>query len=698
MEANLEIIASNPVDVDSDKLNATVAKQAEWDLKFEHVEKKESALLKNQWSMMREQLRSLTADLAKAQLEIEALKRANLQATCMFKRELQDAESELDKERLDRSAEDFVLQRKIDNLRRDMSNQVKARAADTDKLKVSIKGKFESLEKSVTHNTIQLEGALKDLTKLKADVDLLIRRIDPLSQDVKEECEKRKALGDGLTSALKDLEGAVKNQMRDRDADVDARIRAVKNALDKEKVDRDTSDVQLGDVIRKLQHVVEPYSDELQALANKICELDSTVHPRLIEHKRALDKSDSDRIAGHTNLAQKIADLTKKVEAEVAARAALQDDMEQMLEVLRSRLRALIQEQVNLANARTDALGQGLTDELHQELADRAAGDSVLEEGFQALKKALNEKIQTALDNLKDLESKLRDELLDVERKGEASVTQTATELKKHTEILREAIVTFVSEQDATDESILTSEKSNLEELGKLFKDVGQRFLGQHTAPRRRVRAPNRRCKNILARLDFPTLPTPRDSTPEKRLTFSQNLALSPCTPGSLSEPFAILPALCAEQKSRLSAILDRDQVQLVLISPDGSQVEINDSCAEISHAQVKLNEPVDFKPVHHGKTPTAMYKDEEKALGLLGDVADVLRVFSTATVLIEGHTATPSDKVDEWAHEFAKNRAEKVQATIASHGIDPKRLKIKGCPGGLGEDHADIKINITDF
>merc|ERR1711976_502327 len=141
----------------------------------------------------------------------------------------------------------------------------------------------------------------------------------------------------------------------------------------------------------------------------------------------------------------------------------------------------------------------------------RAAGDGALGKENQALKKSLDDKIKAALDNLKALEEKLRDELLDLERKGEAKMMQKVDDLAKQLATLREAIMAFISEEDVTDESIINSEDANLEDLGKLFKDVGERFLGQYGAPRRQVKTTKRQSRVMLSSIAV------ESASPEKK-------------------------------------------------------------------------------------------------------------------------------------------------------------------------------------
>jgi len=150
--------------------------------------------------------------------------------------------------------------------------------------------------------------------------------------------------------------------------------------------------------------------------------------------------------------------------------------------------------------------------------------------------------------------------------------------------------------------------------------------------------------------------------------------------------------------RKKLKEILARDRVILRFISADGSEVAHDDDSAEITDASIKLKESIDFKPVHHGKKPVASYKDEDKTVGVLGDVADILAIYSSATVVVEGHTATPPEKMDSWAHELAKNRADKVKSSVVTHGVDSKRLSAKGLPGNLGDGHPDVKLKIVGF
>jgi len=76
--------------------------------------------------------------------------------------------------------------------------------------------------------------------------------------------------------------------------------------------------------------------------------------------------------------------------------------------------------------------------------------------------------------------------------------------------------------------------------------------------------------------------------------------------------------------------------------------------------------------------------------------VAEVLKIYDTAEVLIEGHTATPADKMDDWAFQLAGNRAELVKTYLVDHGIKKGRITCVPLPGHLGNNKSDIVILIT--
>mmetsp|Transcript_48978 Transcript_48978/g.113511 ORF Transcript_48978/g.113511 Transcript_48978/m.113511 type:complete len:137 (-) Transcript_48978:311-721(-) len=133
-----------------------------------------------------------------------------------------------------------------------------------------------------------------------------------------------------------------------------------------------------------------------------------------------------------------------------------------------------------------------------------------------------------------------------------------------------------------------------------------------------------------------------------------------------------------------------------------GRSAELEVSQFEVAPAplaSVSFREPIEFKGVHHGDAPIATYKEETGAMRLLRDAASVLKLYSSAVVSIEGHTATPDERMDEWAQALAQGRANKIMAAfVVSLGVDESRLKPIGLPGRLGGRKHDVVLKLVSF
>mmetsp|Transcript_34793 Transcript_34793/g.68688 ORF Transcript_34793/g.68688 Transcript_34793/m.68688 type:complete len:773 (+) Transcript_34793:38-2356(+) len=114
--------------------------------------------------------------------------------------------------------------------------------------------------------------------------------------------------------------------------------------------------------------------------------------------------------------------------------------------------------------------------------------------------------------------------------------------------------------------------------------------------------------------------------------------------------------------------------------------------------ASLSLRTPLEFKGVQHFGSTEPIFEDEESAMRLLDDAAQVLKLYPNVTVSIEGHTATPENRMDIWAHELAQNRAEKVKEVFIANGISEDRLKSVGLPGPLGSSTHDTVMKIVGF
>jgi len=119
----------------------------------------------------------------------------------------------------------------------------------------------------------------------------------------------------------------------------------------------------------------------------------------------------------------------------------------------------------------------------------------------------------------------------------------------------------------------------------------------------------------------------------------------------------------------------------------------------DVTGRSFTLKKNIDFVTPSHDEPPTAQFANEFEARLTLVDVAQLLRIFDTAVVLVEGHTASPLSNplegIDEWAHQLAYNRAEMVKLELVAFGVDEMRLEALGLPGRIGMDSHGVQLNI---
>jgi len=317
-----------------------------------------------------------------------------------------------------------------------------------------------------------------------------------------------------LRKLLDDLKEALKTQLKDQDADYKSKLGIIKDGLDEEGIDKDTEDDHLARALKKLQKDVEPYNDQLKDIEHSIRELVNTVDPRLEEHKRSLDKSDGERQARHTTLEQQILELVKKVEEEIAARSALQADLEQAFDTLRTKLRVELQEATDALHVRTDALGNRLRGELDEEKHARGAGDDKNDQAFNERKIEADKQATEVSDNVKGFEKRMRDELIDLERRMEERIFSEMEVMHQQYSLLLEATVALLNEEDSTNYRLISYEQEALIILDNLWQDVGEHFLRKYRHPRRQMVTARRACKGMLKTLSGFTRMKVSEETP----------------------------------------------------------------------------------------------------------------------------------------------------------------------------------------
>jgi len=205
-----------------------------WDHKFAEVEKQETQMMTTQWSMMREQLTVLTRNVAMCQSDLEDFKKSQANTNSTFGKQFQDAEDELGKERHERIVGDDRLDQLIEKLQSNFRAEVKTREESHDQLNALLSRRCDILEKQLSDSGKDVADAHQSILKLQSSMELANQKLDPLQVQIEKETTDRKALEDSLRGALREQTDSMRQVALDRNKDVDAQIKRLKESIERE--------------------------------------------------------------------------------------------------------------------------------------------------------------------------------------------------------------------------------------------------------------------------------------------------------------------------------------------------------------------------------------------------------------------------------------------------------------------------------
>jgi len=172
-----------------------------------------------------------------------------------------------------------------------------------------------------------------------------------------------------------------------------------------------------------------------------------------------------------------------------------------MMEAVRTKLRATIKQQFDAAMTSLETLGNTLRQAIIDEKDSREEKDSALEKEMHEAQQVLTSKLQKTLVLLQELETKLRNHITAVDREGKDALSKLAGDLSKQILTLVDCLGICMTEDDVSFESIITAAEEQSDDLGHLFKDVGDRFIQQMSLPKHKVVTSKRTSKQILLKL-----------------------------------------------------------------------------------------------------------------------------------------------------------------------------------------------------
>jgi len=637
---------------------------------LEDMEAKEMELMRSERKLIREQLQSLGKELTIITWEMENFKRTTLETQTKMRAVMNETMSELEEEKQARKSLADHVDQDVKKVKDELEQEKKDRIAGDERNAKELAKELQVVHDALGAQRKDTERVDRELKELKDKLGAFPGQIEQLSDAIKKEVADRKAAEEPLIDTVRALREALNKELRELGDEHGKGLKGLKDLLDREKSGRENDVEDLKNQIGDIHRDVSPFAKQVPGLHTKLKDLGDLMHPQLKDNKDNLHKHKDDTADKTKKIDQNVADLLKRIEGEAAARKDMMDELEQMQTGFRTKIRGMVTDEADKAKKERDALSQGLDD-------------------ANKKNKNLGDDLAKLLDQLGGLKKGL-DGCTDSINNGQADMDQKGKkvdELAKTLTDLRNALEQGISDEKADFEMLFAFLEQHCTGLESLFSDLGHRLLNTGGLRRRTtIHFTSRTTTTASSIADSPKKADPVLPEPSRMRALPAPVKKEP--------EVKKVPKLSEESHTKLKDILAGGRV--ALLADGGSHSA--DNAAEVREFQLKLNSTISFKKIHHGQNPDAIFSDEKSATAMLKDVAGIMEVYPTATVEIEGHTATPDDKMDSWAQTLADNRARKVKSTIEEFGVPSHRLLAAGMPGHLGDGHNDVKLKVVKF
>jgi len=216
-----------------------LCKNANWDLKVKGTERQPKAV------NMHDQISFLSSSVTTAQADIEFLKSAYTKIIVMLRQVFRNGDIEWQKSLGQTTMSYDLLKLESNKLFEFQDKNAEQRNADINKLRDWVKDKVDPWEKSMCTKADQVSDALKEMDKLKLDMEYTRIRTESVMQAVMQEGKHRHSQEVDLRIAMKDQELSLTSQMRTHMAAINNELRTLKIGLEQEKAARDAANKNL---------------------------------------------------------------------------------------------------------------------------------------------------------------------------------------------------------------------------------------------------------------------------------------------------------------------------------------------------------------------------------------------------------------------------------------------------------------------
>eukprot|EP00928_Gymnodinium_smaydae_P061285 TRINITY_DN45400_c0_g1_i1.p1 TRINITY_DN45400_c0_g1~~TRINITY_DN45400_c0_g1_i1.p1 ORF type:complete len:828 (+),score=224.64 TRINITY_DN45400_c0_g1_i1:120-2603(+) len=401
---------------------------------------------------------------------------------------LQGRVAELHRDLKPQLAQVPVLAQRLDDLEEGAGHQQQHKAL------TSVTQAVGDLQKKIEPRLLDIHDKLEDEARARRSLEEQLqpqlrehaRALERLSADLARVPEK--------INALTEESGPHRSAIREESRNIVASLRrelAEKGHHDaigllKEHAERSAHHgpaiEQLRGQMVELQQELKPHVLNAPALHSKIQELEDTLHPRIEEHRRTLERVAQDHGDSHGKLDRKLNSLAERMDREAAQRTASLEDNDHQIAALKSKVRNMLAEHGESLRKAQEALAQNLRGDLVKQQEAHEDGLQALRENLGSDRKALEARVDQLSLSLSDLDRKASGDRLD---DGTRRALAKLEDLSSQVQELKQGLDAGLARERSCREDSIASLEENVSALETLCREVGDLFL--NTGIRRKV-------------------------------------------------------------------------------------------------------------------------------------------------------------------------------------------------------------------
>jgi len=476
-------------------------RQAEWERQLDLVDHEQSDLFALHGRLARDQMRTFTTEVAQVQRKMQDLDSDSRRFMGEVQRLFRDAERKQVEERDHRQALASNLEKRMDQLRAELEMEGRRRSSGD----AELIPKLEDISSSLAARTKDHKALINDMAGLREHCNAVASQNEHILQNISQEMKERKSAEEAMMSNFHELHDLVRQESQARSRADEGLAQATAKGLEQERRERSDMFANLQAAIAKIEREVGALRDEMPLFGTRLQELQEGWSSKLMDTQHVLEKEITGIQASLTKLDRNGVDLSRHIKEETAARAALGEEVEQLLKAQRVKFKTLIAEQGDSMKKSVEDFKQQAQEQLDAEGAARQAEHEAAQVQIDAHRASLESGMHDLHRRIADTEARLREEHASTARDLGDNLARLGEQQVHHAREFRETLHGRLGEERSTRELKQTDHDGRLQYFETFLQDARELFV--HMKPRFK---PNNSKDKMRSPLTSPRLSSPR--------------------------------------------------------------------------------------------------------------------------------------------------------------------------------------------